>query len=100
MLNLPQWNTAFTSRLSDKNKSGFLLRAYKSDTANENSIKNDSTSGFGNARLYKSYLITFLSSNTSVIVLFESTETTTCTSIYLMQTDQINNFKTATAKIK
>lgn len=26
---LPQWNTAFTSRLSDKNKSGFRLRAYE-----------------------------------------------------------------------
>lgn len=25
--NLPQWNTAFTSRLSDKNRSGFRLRA-------------------------------------------------------------------------
>lgn len=34
---LPQWKTAFTSRLSDKNKSGFRLRAYESDRANEQS---------------------------------------------------------------
>lgn len=32
---LPQWNTAFTSRLSDKNKSGFRLRAYKADKGNK-----------------------------------------------------------------
>lgn len=34
---LPQWNTAFTSRLSDKYKSGFRLSAYESDRANEQS---------------------------------------------------------------
>ena len=28
----PQWNTAFTSRLSDKNRSGFLLRAWEAET--------------------------------------------------------------------
>lgn len=28
---IPQWNTAFTSRLSDKNKSGFRLRALLED---------------------------------------------------------------------
>ncbi|MEQ2182311.1 hypothetical protein GOODEAATRI_020957 [Goodea atripinnis] len=28
------WNTAFTSRLSDKNKSGFRLRAYEADKSN------------------------------------------------------------------
>lgn len=42
---LPQWNTAFTSRFSDKNKSGFRFRAYKSDTASEHGTRHNSSSG-------------------------------------------------------
>lgn len=35
---LPQWNTAFTSRLSDKNKSGFRLRAYEADKSSSHYV--------------------------------------------------------------